>query len=122
MRELEVKIGIVGSDQIAKIKMIARELDIERGGHFDSRNRAVNIWCSPEDKPDSWEATIDQCCLNYPRCIVGTLQWEWLPNNDAELTLYTCPYELEEQDKPIDLEDLVKWLQGKVSFLIDKSK
>jgi|GEM_PF-6135038 len=122
MLEQEIRLGKrLKADQIGRMKMIGNELDIDNGGYFDSRMGAINIWCGPEDKPESWEAEIIQAALNHPRCIVGTLQWTWISDNEAELTLCICPYELEDQKKPVVVEDLLKWLEIKVAFLLEKS-
>jgi hypothetical protein len=120
MLEYEVQLNRISATQIGRIRMIGKELDINNGGYFDTRMGAINIWCGPDDKPESWEAEILPADLNYPRCIVGSLEWEWI-NNEAQLSLYICPYELQEQKKPIVVEDLVKWLEIKVAFLLEKS-
>jgi len=57
----------------------AIELDINRGGLWDARSGAINLWCSPTDKPRGWEnVKIDKCALNYPRSFVASFYVEFL--------------------------------------------
>ena len=48
-----------------------RELDLERGGLWDSRLGAINLWASPEDKPEGWDGIkITRGALQYPLSLI----------------------------------------------------
>lgn len=108
---------IIDLVQVRKILDVGRQLDINKGGYFDSRLGCVNIWCGPEDKPDCWDAEIYPGALKFPRAFCGTLGWEW-KGNGAKLYLCCQPYEL---DSP-DWDSLFEWLIEKSNFLLEMTK
>jgi len=56
-----------------------RELDLNRGGLWDSRLGAINLWASPEDRPEGWEEVeITKGALNHPRSYVAGFYGEYL--------------------------------------------
>jgi hypothetical protein len=98
-RELNV---VLDRAAIQKILDVAKELDVNKGGLYDARAGCVNIWCSPEDKPQCWPKEVLQGTLNYPRDYVAGIYWEWNWENDkdrAALYLEVEPYELERHRK-----------------------
>jgi len=55
----------------------ARRRDLNRDGVCDARSGVVNFWCTPDDKPDGWDAEITQGALDFPREYVGGVYFEW---------------------------------------------
>jgi len=70
-------VGFVPMDVWHKMLMVGHSLDLNKGGLYDSRSGAVNVWASPEDKPDGWgNVEILPGGLDYPRALVGTVSFE----------------------------------------------
>lgn len=62
-----------------KLLKKARELDINDGGLWDARSAAICLWCSPEDKPESWKnVEIDKGMLRYPRSFLAVFYGEYV--------------------------------------------
>ena len=55
-----------------KILRAAQIHDFEHGGIFDAGCAAVNLWCSPEDKPACWDVPVTAGGLPAPRDFVAT--------------------------------------------------
>ena len=94
---------------IWKMKEIAQEMDIDRGGHYDCRMGCINIWVSPEDKPKDWEFPITKGALKYPREYLGELYWQEDANGTFALFLSINNYAREHH-----AEKLYK--SGKISY------
>jgi len=124
--------GIVPIEIWRKMLRVGNSLDIDKGGMYDSRSGAINVWASPEDKPAGWEhVTIDKGALDYPRSIVGTISWEptaqlvdekW--EDAAKIFFDICPYERWRVEKreicaeKTILESEVEWMTEKALFLL----
>lgn len=63
----------VSEQAFERAHRIARKEDIDRGGLYDSRSGAINIWCSPRDKPAGYGYEIRKGALNYPRDYIATI-------------------------------------------------
>src|ERR1039458_6195128 len=88
------ELGIVlDRDAIRKVLAVGHELDVDKNGLYDARLGAVNIWCSPEDKPTCWTEEVLNGDLNYPRDYVAGLYWDW-EGGQAKLYIEVEPYEL----------------------------
>jgi len=81
----------------------ARELNIgwnpAPGALYDPLPAGFNIWCTPEDHPDGWEAvTMDQGAFSKPCAFVATVTWRWNEDLDEPqitgLNLTTTAYAL----------------------------
>src|SRR6185312_15828366 len=70
------------------------DMDIDKGGLYDSRSGCVNIWCSPEDKPACWDAPITQGDLDYAREVVGSLFFDWTDDDFMRVLVDATPYDL----------------------------
>jgi hypothetical protein len=94
-----VKTLNVSCKSISQMREYAKENDIDRGGLYDVRLGCINIWCSPEDKPEGWGEP-SKGMLKHARDFVGTLtvknekifiidtdekNVEWLENKALEL-------------------------------------
>lgn len=55
------------------IRRVVRKEDIDKGGLYDSRSRAINIWCSSEDKSVGYRYKIRKKALNCPRDYIVTI-------------------------------------------------
>jgi hypothetical protein len=64
----------------------ARDLDLNKGGLWDGRSGAINLWASPEDRPTGWpeEVEIRQMALAYPRAYVATFDMQWPSDSNLE--------------------------------------
>ena len=71
--EDEVLVDVVPYWVWYNMRKIALEEDIDKGGLFDCRLGAINIWVSPEDKPEDWVYPITRGALKYPREFLATL-------------------------------------------------
>lgn len=117
----------VDNATIFKILAVGREFDLEKNGLYDARMGCVNVWCSPEDKPNCWDSPIIPAALKYPRSFVGTLYWEWNEEcNEAKLSMSAEAYELKDKKKrergEVDWDNIFDWLQEKIWFLVRMAK
>jgi len=119
-RETDLNISI-NDLTIRKILDYGRTHDLQKNGLYDGRSGCINIWCSPEDKPECWvEPT--KGSLIYPRDFVGTLFWQ------AQGTLYTLkvdisPYHLLESSRSVsddELDECLNWVLEKVRHLLNE--
>jgi hypothetical protein len=93
-RERKESLGVRGNrDLVQKLLAVAREFDVEKGGLFDAGSGAVQLWCSPEDKPAGWNAPITPGGFGHARELVGCLSWDW-EGEEAVLYVEGYPYEL----------------------------
>src|SRR5579884_3476858 len=97
--------------------------DLERGGLYDARSGAINIWCSPHDKPACWDRPISKGGLRHPREYVGGLSWEWQDDEQADLYVEAAPYALIDQRRrePLterDWQEILSWLREKALGLV----
>jgi len=119
-------------------------LDIEKGGLFDSRSGAVNVWASPDDKPDGWDiVTITRGALSFPRSFVGSVYTEYDenelqdmhfslvdldPENVVFLVVDATPYdrwEITGKNRPDEQEQLNKemeWVKTRIDKLFEMAK
>lgn len=119
---------LVTLPDISEMKRVAKILDVEKGGHFDGRLGAINIWCSPSDKPLCWNEEIKggKFLLDF----VGTIRWEEVDNGFYQLYLEATPFELLEDGfsgrwdtiLPEDYEIIFHWMEEKVETLLQLSK
>lgn len=73
---------------------VAQQFDLNQGGHYDARSGVINVWCSPEDHPACWVTPITRGGLNYPRALVGSLEWDWQGDDQVRLFVEATPYDL----------------------------
>ena len=123
---------VVTRSLIERIRDTARAFDINRGGHADNRSGCVNWWCSPDDHPACWTAPIWPGGLDYPRDLVGTLDWDWPDQDHCRLYVEASPYELldhlrrtltdrpmrERVPSPADWAQILDWLEEKARELV----
>jgi hypothetical protein len=65
---------VVSREVLAKMHQIAADLDLDKGGLFDSRGGgAINIWVSPSDKPADYTFEITKGRLNHPRNFLASI-------------------------------------------------
>jgi len=81
----ERKIGKVSREVWVKMLQIAREMDLNKGGIYDARLMAINIWSAPEDKPSDYTFEITKGCLNYPRNFLASIYGEFTEDGGVEL-------------------------------------
>jgi len=105
-------LGKVDGDVWDVMRDIARELDIDEGGLYDARMGAINIWCSPEDKPKGWDKPITRGALRYPREYVATIYAYRLKDGNFFLTLSV------EDPSPT----IVEWALQKAWNLIENAR
>lgn len=116
-RDLNVMIDL---NTLKKIKSIGSTLDLNRNGLYDVRMGAINVWCSPDDKPQCWQ-DVTKGVLDYPRDLVGTISWRWAAGNTlADLYIDLSPYELllRKEVSPEEWQMLFSWIEGKALDLI----
>jgi len=125
VKDRTVEYGVVAKKIWETMLRVGHSLDIDSGGFYDSRSGAINVWASPNDKPDGWEDVEITCgALNYPRSYVGGVLGEYDDNfQTVHLTLDVSPYGRWDKERfrsPVtDAE--VEWLRMKVSDLIGLS-
>jgi hypothetical protein len=92
-RPLEV---CLDRNAVRQLVHTAQQHDIETGGLYDARSGCINVWCSPEDKPNCWDIAVEAGGLDFPRSYVGSLEWEWNENAEDNAALYVeaTPYDL----------------------------
>jgi hypothetical protein len=126
LRRQERKLKIKVTDSL-RIRMldVARQFDINKGGHYDgSGGMVVNVWCAPDDKPVCWDVPINQGGLDYPREFVGTIRFELLTDDTYQLELEALPYELyRERERPrkpseAELGQCLNWIEVKAQELL----
>lgn len=123
MRSKEINLGIaVTKIYYMTLQEVCRDLDINKGGHYDAGGMAINIWCSDEDKPSIWDIPINRGALNYPREFVGTLRVEWLSDKMGTLSLEAQPMEISRAKRrdltDNELEVCLEWLKSKTEAII----
>jgi hypothetical protein len=75
----EKVIGVVSREVFAKMHQIARDLDLDKNGIYDSRGGgAINLWVSPSDKPSDYTFEITKGRLNYPRNFLASIYPEFI--------------------------------------------
>ncbi len=123
-QERKLKFSVTDSLRV-RILDVARQFDINKGGHYDSSGgMVVNVWCSPDDKPVCWDVPIDAGALDYQREFVGTIRFEHLPDDTYRLELEASPYELDRERprnrKPTteELTQCLDWIEAKSQELI----
>src|ERR1051326_6955853 len=113
------KLGVrLDKAQIQCVLQAGQRHDINHGGLYDARSGAVNIWCSPEDKPGCWDVSVDAGDLDYPRSYVGALDWEWTEADVAEVFVEATPYDLLDRCGREELPDdqwveVLRWTEDK---------
>jgi len=133
-------IGKVSKEVWQKMLQIAHELDLNKGGLYDARLAAINIWVSPKDKPGDWKFPITKGALNYPREYLATIYGKRIGDDVIELYLSVKNYVrrdyaercLEEFDwveykRQRDLSEKGtseewKWAMEKAKWLIEQAK
>jgi len=92
-----------------KMLEVARELDLDEGGIYDARSSAINIWVSPQDKPEDYNLKITKGALKYPRAYLATIYGKTVSKDEVQLFLDVCNY---------DKHDLVeeKFNKGIISY------
>ena len=107
---------------IEKILAVGHEFDVNKNGLYDARMGAVNVWCSPEDKPSCWDIEVTQGGLNYPREYVGGLYWDWSADGkQASLFVEVEAYDLIRKKKKLtdgQWECVLDWVEDKVKGLL----
>jgi len=130
--EHQKQLNIKGTREfIARLLATGRAFDVNKDGLYDARSGAINVWCSPTDKPACWTHEITKGDLKYPREYVGGLYWDWLDDNSVQFRLDCTPYQMLEHIKkerkprwnaPILTDDewneIVGWLERKVLELL----
>jgi len=116
---------------------IAHEKDLNRGGIYDARIAAINLWVAPEDKPSDWTFPITKGALNYPREFLGGIHGEY-EGEFVKLLVHITNYSRErlarESDLPYEAKEAIRklaregtraeweWAERKVKELIDQAK
>ncbi len=135
--------------KVIMIKMheIADEQDLNKGGLFDNRLGAINIWCSPEDHPDDefWnKIKITKGALKYPREFIASIYFEPVDEslkkwkikvevtNYAKIEYANTLYRLgkidgKEYDRMVEearkgTDEEWKWVREKITWLINEAK
>jgi hypothetical protein len=84
----EKVIGVVSREVFAKMHQIARDLDLNKNGIYDSRGGgAINIWTSPSEKPSDYTFEITKGRLNYPRNFLASIYPEFI-DDGRQVKLY----------------------------------
>jgi hypothetical protein len=78
---------------------LSGELDLNKGGYYDGRSGCINLWCGPEDKPESWkDIDITKGALNFPRSYIGCIDAEFINDDTIEIQVSVIPYERAEEE------------------------
>src|SRR5581483_3521744 len=113
---------LVDKDTIYKMLAVGSEFDVNKNGLFDARSGCVNVWCSPDDKPDCWDIPITKGGLHYPREYVGGIHWEWDEKTDKfSIFIEAVPYNLERHYKkvsPKQLQSCLDWVEVQAKNLL----
>jgi len=88
----ERRVGRVSRDVWYKMLKIAHELDLNKGGVYDARSGAINLWVAPEDKPSDYVWSIDKGALSYPRNYLAGLYGQFVDEDTVELYLTITNY------------------------------
>jgi len=91
---------------------IAMDQDLDKGGLYDARLAAINIWCSPSDKPNDFTEPILRGRLRYPRAYVATIYAYHTNKGDVVLTLSV------EKDS----RETFRWAKEKAINLIENAE
>ncbi|RLJ03505.1 MAG: hypothetical protein DRP11_00495 [Candidatus Aenigmatarchaeota archaeon] len=139
----EKKIATVPRWVFLNMHRIARDLDLDKGGLYDSRGGgAINIWVSPEDHPEDWRWPIKKIALKYPRAYLAGIYPEYRKDGMVDLYLVITNYEREgeaeaklangeidyhEYRRQVELarrgtEAEWKWALEKTNWLIEKAQ
>jgi len=127
-----------------KMIEIGHDFDLNKDGIYDSRLGAVNIWVSPDDKPEDWEFRITKGALKYPRAYLATIYGEARETdyNIFDLYLTITNYERRDKAKILFNQNLIsyeeyrkeckiaengtaeewKWAETKAKWLLDLAK
>jgi len=84
--------GSVSRSVWVKMLRIASDLDLDKGGIYDARSGCINIWVSPEDKPEDYNFEINRGRLKYPRNYLATIYANYVNDNKVELYLTITNY------------------------------
>ncbi len=117
-KDLGIKVDRI---TINKILAVGHEFDLNKDGLFDARMGAVNIWCSPTDKPSCWNVEVTQGALDFPRAYVGGLYWEWTGDSQADLFIEVEAYDLVRNRGKLsddEWDNVVEWVEQKVKGLL----
>jgi len=99
--ENERRIATVKRKVWYKALLIARELDLDKGGLYDSRASAVNIWVAPEDKPADWTFPITEGALAYPRAYLASIYGNLRKDGLYDIYLTITNYERKNQARKL---------------------
>lgn len=105
----ERKVGRVSRDVWLKMLKIAHELDLNKGGIYDARSGAINLWVSDVDKPSDYTFKVTKGALKYPRNYLAGLYGQHVDETTVELYLTITNYAR---------RDFAKWLlnHGNISY------
>jgi len=114
---------LVTREDMQRMKDAGHTLDIAKGGAFDARLGAINIWCAPDDKPSCWNKEIRGGTVL--RDFVGTVTFDEVGEDLYQLNLCATPFELlEDQNSyrwetipPENYESIFNWLEAKIEQL-----
>jgi hypothetical protein len=88
----ERKIGEVSRDVWQRMLEIAHGLDLNKGGIYDARSGAINLWVAPEDKPLDYVWEIRKGALSFPRNFLASIYGQFTEDGDVELYLVIYNY------------------------------
>jgi hypothetical protein len=89
----ERKLGVVSRDVWLKMLQIAHDLDLNKGGVYDARSGAINLWVAPDDKPVDYTWEITKGALNFPRNFLASIYGQFVDGDDnVELYLVIHNY------------------------------
>lgn len=126
MTRQQRKLAITIPDNL-RVKMlhVARQFDINKGGHYDSSGgMVVNVWCAPDDKPECWDTPITADALDYPREFAGTIQFTDLDDDTCAIEIEASPYNLDcerpKHNKPGtgEMVQCLDWIEKKTLELV----
>jgi len=97
--------------------------DVSKGGVYDSRTGAINVWATPNDHPASWAGVVITLGLfPEPPWLLGGIETDWdraVPEGHIALALSCTPYGRHELavSYPLPNEDEWAWLEEKAAAL-----
>jgi hypothetical protein len=110
----ERRLGTVNRDVWFKMLQIAHDFDLDKGGLYDARSGAINIWCSPEDKPDDYMFEITRGALNFPRNFMASIYGQFTRSGkNVELYLVIHNYGREDHAKALLNDGKISWREYK---------